>query len=70
MELPVDAPTVELTEPTIGVGPLRPVVHPLDDGLFHVIADIPLAGTYTMVIRIRVSDFVATQATADVTITE
>jgi copper transport protein len=67
---PLDTPTVELTQPTIGVGPLRPVVHPLDDGLFHVIADIPLAGTYKMVIRIRVSDFVATQATADVTITE
>ena len=26
--VPVDAPTVELTEPTLGVGPLRPVVHP------------------------------------------
>ena len=32
-----------------------------------MIADIPLAGTYEMVIRVRVSDFVA--ATADTTVT-
>ncbi len=52
---------MELTEPTLGVGPLRPIVHPLDDGEFHVIADVPLAGTYGMVIRVRVSDFVAVE---------
>jgi copper transport protein len=68
--VPVDAPTIELTEPTLGVGPLRPIVHELDDGLYHVIADVPLAGTYKMVIRVRVSDFVAAQATSEVTITE
>ncbi len=66
--VPVDAPTIELTEPTLGVGPLRPTVHPLDPGQFHVIADVPLAGTYRMVIRVRVSDFVAAQATSEVTI--
>jgi copper transport protein len=65
--LPVDVPTIELTEPTLGVGPLRPLVHPLTDGEYHVIADIPLAGTYQMVIRVRVSDFVA--ATAETTVT-
>ncbi len=65
--VPVDAPTIELTEPTLGVGPLRPIVHPLTDGEYHVIADIPLAGTYEMVVRVRVSDFVA--ATADTTVT-
>jgi hypothetical protein len=68
--VPVDAPTIELTEPTLGVGPLRPIVHPLDPGEFHVIADVPLAGTYNMVIRVRVSDFVAAQATSEVTIAE
>jgi len=67
---PVDVPTIELTEPTLGIGPLRPIVHPLDAGQFHVIADVPLAGTYRMVIRVRVSDFVAAQATSEVTITE
>jgi copper transport protein len=68
--VPVDAPTIELTEPTLGIGPLRPIVHPLDAGQFHVIADVPLAGTYKMVIRVRVSDFVAAQATSEVTISE
>lgn len=64
---PIEVPTVELTEPELGVGPLRPIVHPLTDGQYHVIADIPLAGTYTMVIRVRVSDFEA--ATAETTVT-
>ena len=68
--VPVDDPAIELTEPTLGVGPLRPIVHPLGDGQFHVIADVPLAGTYRMVIRVRVSDFVAAQATSEVTITK
>ena len=58
------------SQPTLGIGPLRPIVHPLDAGQFHVIADVPLAGTYRMVIRVRVSDFVAAQATSEVTITE
>ena len=66
--VPVDDPTIELTEPTLGVGPLRPIVHPLATGEFHVIADVPIAGTYQMVIRVRVSDFVAAQATSEVTI--
>jgi copper transport protein len=64
---PVDTPTVELTEPGLGVGPLRPVVHPLATGEYHVIADIPIAGTYQLVVRVRVSDFVA--ATAETTVT-
>jgi copper transport protein len=67
---PIDVPTVELTEPQLGVGPLRPIVHPIQPGQFHVIADIPLAGTYDMVIRVRISDFVAVQATSQVTIGE
>lgn len=65
--VPVDVPTVELTEPTIGIGPLRPTVHPLVPGEYHVVADIPLAGTYRMVVRVRVSDFAA--ATAETTVT-
>jgi copper transport protein len=65
---PAEAPTVELTEPTLGVGPLRPTVHPLTVGEYHVIADIPLAGTYAMVVRVRVSDFVAATAEATVPI--
>jgi hypothetical protein len=65
--VPVEVPTVELTEPTIGIGPLRPIVHPLVAGEYHVIADIPLAGTYRMVVRVRVSDFAA--ATAETTVT-
>jgi copper transport protein len=68
--VPVDDPAIELTEPTLGVGPLRPIVHPHGPGEFHVIADVPLAGTYKMVIRVRVSDFVAAQATSEVTISK
>jgi copper transport protein len=64
---PIEVPTVELTEPALGVGPLRPTVHPLAAGEYHVIADIPLAGTYEMVVRVRVSDFEA--ATAETTLT-
>ena len=63
---PADVPTVELTEPDLGVGPLRPIVHPLAVGEYHVIADLPLAGTYDMVVRVRVSDFEA--ATAETTL--
>ena len=65
---PSTLPTVELTEPTLDVGPLRPVAHPAADGEYHVIADIPLAGTYTMVVRVRVSDFVAATASTTVAI--
>jgi copper transport protein len=64
--VPVDPPTVELTEPTIGIGPLLPIVHPLVAGEYHVIADIPLSGTYTMTVRVRVSDFAV--ATAETTV--
>ncbi len=67
---PVDVPTIELTEPDLGVGPLRPLVHPVGDGEFHVIADIPLAGIYDMVIRVRVSDFVAVSATSTITVNQ
>jgi hypothetical protein len=63
---PVDVPTVELTEPALGLGPLRPTVHPLTSGEYHVIVDIPLAGTYEVVVRVRISDFVA--ATAETTV--
>ena len=65
---PIDVPTVELTEPALGLGPLRPVVHPLSVGEYHVIADIPLAGTYEMVVRVRVSDFEAATAETSLTI--
>ena len=67
---PVEVPTVELTEPTLGVGPLRPIVHPIQPGLFHVIADIPLAGAYDMEIRVRTSEFTSVQATSQLTIAE
>jgi copper transport protein len=60
---PVETPTVELTETAQGVGPLRPVVHPFSPGEFHhVIADIPLAGTWELELRVRVSDFDAASA--------
>jgi copper transport protein len=68
--VPIEDPTVELTEPQLGVGPLRPIVHPLDSGEYHVIADVPLAGTYDMVIRVRISDFAAVSAQSQVTIGE
>ncbi len=60
---PVDAPVVELTEAELGVGPLRPIVHPFGGGEYHVIADIPLPGTWEMSIRVRISDFEAVTAT-------
>ena len=46
-----------------GVGPLRPIVHPFGGGEYHVIADIPLPGTWEMSIRVRISDFEAVTAT-------
>jgi copper transport protein len=66
--VPFETPTVELTEPALGVGPLRPLVHPLTDGQYHVIADIPIAGEYTMVVRVRTSEFEAATAEATVAI--
>lgn len=65
---PVDTPTVELTEPTLELGPLRPVVHPFGGGVYHVIADIPLAGSWELTIRVRVSEFDAAQASTIVEI--
>jgi copper transport protein len=65
---PVDTPTVELTEPTLQLGPLRPVVHVLGTGDFHIIADIPIAGSWELTIRVRVSDFDAATATTVVDI--
>ena len=65
---PVDTPTVELTEPTLQLGPLRPVVHVLGTGDFHIIADIPIAGSWELTIRVRVSDFDAATATTVVEI--
>ena len=64
----VEAPTVELTEAALGLGPLRPLVHPLDVGQYHVIAEIPIAGTWEMTIRARVSEFEAATATTQLTI--
>ena len=65
---PVETPTVELTEPSSGVGPLRPIVHPFGAGEYHVIAEIPLAGTWERRIRVRVSDFEAASASTTVEI--
>jgi copper transport protein len=65
---PVELPTVELTEVEQGVGPLRPIVHPFSPGEFHVIADIPLAGTWELEIGVRVTDFDAASASTTVEI--
>jgi len=65
---PVDTPTVELTEPTLQLGPLRPVVHVLGTGDFHIIADVPLAGSWELTVRVRVTDFDAATATTVVEI--
>ena len=65
---PVDTPTVELTEPTLQLGPLRPVVHVLGTGDFHIIAEIPIAGSWELTIRVRVTDFDAATATTVVEI--
>jgi len=65
---PVEDPTVELTEPALEVGPLRPIVHRLGGGQYHVIADIPLAGSYELAISVRVSEFTAATARTTVTI--
>ena len=64
----VEPPTVELTEPQLGLGPLRPIVHPFGGGEYHVIAEIPLAGTWELSIRVRISDFEAASATTTVEI--
>ena len=50
------------------LGPLRPVVHVLGTGDFHIIADIPIAGSWELTIRVRVSDFDAAMATTVVEI--
>ena len=65
---PVEDPTVELTEPTLEVGPLRPLVHPFGGGEYHVIADIPLAGNWELTIRVRLTEFDAAQASTVVEI--
>ena len=67
---PLETPTVELTEPTLQLGPLRPLVHPFGDGEFHVIADVPLAGSWEVTVRVRISDFEAATATATFDVTD
>ena len=54
---PFETPDGRAHRAELGVGPLRPIVHPFGGGEFHVIADIPLAGTWELSIRVRVSDF-------------
>lgn len=61
---PIETPIVELTGPTLDCGPVRPLVHPIGDGDYHVIADVAPAGSWELTIRVRISDFeVATAST-------
>jgi copper transport protein len=67
---PLNPPTVELTEPVLDVGPLAPLVHPMSDSVYHVIADIPLPGTWELVVKVRISDFESVTATTPIEVTE
>jgi copper transport protein len=63
-----EPPTVELREPQLGLGPIKPTVHDLGGGAYHVPADIPFGGSWDVTVRVRLDEFTSDSGTATVTI--
>ena len=55
--LPVQPPSVELTESRQGVGPLRLEVHEVGPGQYHAFGAVPVPGTWDVDVAVRVTDF-------------
>ena len=55
--VPVEPPTVQLTEPALGLGPLEVEVHELARGEYHVFGEVPVPGTWEVEVAARITDF-------------
>ena len=55
--VPVEPPTVQLTEPALGLGPLEVEVHELAQGEYHVFGEVPVPGTWEVEVSARITDF-------------
>lgn len=64
---PLEAPTIELTEEALDIGPIRPEAAPRYIGEYTAQANL-VAGTWTVLVRIRVSDFESVSGSTNVTI--
>ncbi len=64
---PIEAPTVEFTEETLDIGPIRPEATATYIGEYTAEANL-VAGTWTAVVRIRISDFESVSGFTTVTI--
>jgi copper transport protein len=65
---PYDAPVVELSLPAADVGPLRPEVLPIGIGHYQANADLSLAGSWELTIRVRTGEFDSVVGTTTVSI--
>ncbi|WP_116999604.1 copper resistance protein CopC [Desertimonas flava] len=54
---PVEEPTVELTQPDLDIGPLRPELAAVYIGEYETTVELSYAGEWEIGIRVRVSDF-------------
>lgn len=54
---PVEDPTVELTQPELDIGPLRPELTAVYIGEYQANVELSYPGAWTIDIRVRVSDF-------------
>lgn len=54
---PLETPVVELTQPALDIGPLRPDVTAANIGRYRVTADLPVAGDWEFFVRVRIGDF-------------
>ncbi len=67
--VPVDPPEVELTQPALDVGPLKPeVLLSPGPGEYQVVTDLAYDGDWEITVRVRVSDFVSAAGTGTLTI--
>lgn len=54
---PVEEPTVELTQPELDIGPLRPELEPVYIGEYQGSVELSYPGEWQVDVRVRVSDF-------------
>lgn len=65
---PVDEPTIDLTQPELDIGPLRPTLSPIYIGEYQATVELSYPGEWRIDVRVRVSDFESVAGTAVVTV--
>jgi len=65
---PIEAPVVEFTQVAADVGPLRPDVRAVDIGRYELDTALGVAGSWEVLVRVRVSDFASATGSTTVVI--